>query len=692
MQLQSFIAGRWQAGAGAGVALRDATTGEVIANATAEGLDTRAALAYAREVGGPSLRRSTFHERAAMLKALAKMLSEHKDECYALSYATGATKGDSWIDIDGGISTLFVYASKGTRELPNSRVYLDGGVEALSKAGSFVGQHICTPLEGAAVHINAFNFPVWGMLEKLAPALLAGVPAIVKPATQTSYLTERVFRRMVESGILPEGSVQLICGGVGDLFDHLTCQDVVSFTGSASTALKLRQHPAVTAHSVRFTAETDSLNSSILGPDATAGSPELELFVREVVREMTVKAGQKCTAIRKALVPADRAPDVLEALRAALAKVVMGDPRLENVRMGPVASLAQRREVLEQLARLAREAEIICGGAARAQPLGADADRGAFVAPTLLYCRDAARAQAVHSVEAFGPVCTLVAYEGVEDAIALARRGGGSLAGSIFSADDDIAAQLVLGLAPYHGRIVVVNRHCAGESTGHGSPLPHLVHGGPGRAGGGEEMGGIRGVLHYMQRTAVQGTPDTITAAGGRWVRGARELDPGTHPFRKPFGTLRVGDTFHSDERAVTVEDIERFAAISGDHFYAHMDEAQAARNPLFGGRVAHGYFLVSAAAGLFVDPPYGPVLANYGIDGLRFLKPVKPGDRIRVRLTAKEKSLRAGAGYGEVRWDTAITNQDGELVANYDVLTMVSEQPVPDAPAGAAAPAGQAR
>jgi len=514
------------------------------------------------------------------------------------------------------------------------------------------------------------------------------VPAIVKPATQTSYLTERVFRRIIDSGILPPGAVQLICGGVGDLFDHLTCQDVVAFTGSAVTALKLRQHPVVSANAVRFTAETDSLNSSILGPDAGAGSPELELFVREVVREMTVKAGQKCTAIRKALVPAARAGAVLEALRGALAQVVVGDPRLETVRMGPVASLGQRREVLEQLSRLTREAELICGGSGQAQPVGADAERGAFLAPTLLYCRDARGARAVHSVEAFGPVCTLVGYDGVEDAIALARRGGGSLVGSIFSADDAVAAQLVLGLAPYHGRILVVNQQCARDSTGHGSPLPHLVHGGPGRAGGGEEMGGIRGVLHYMQRTAVQGTPDLITAASARWVRGARELDPGGHPFRKPFGALAIGDTFHSGERQVTVEDIERFAELSGDHFYAHMDEAQAARNPLFGGRVAHGYLLVSAAAGLFVDPAYGPVLANYGIDNLRFVKPVKPGDRIRVRLTCKEKSLRAGAGYGEVRWDTAITNQNGEAVANYDVLTMVSESTTPEAPAESGAPA----
>jgi oxepin-CoA hydrolase/3-oxo-5,6-dehydrosuberyl-CoA semialdehyde dehydrogenase len=679
MQLQSYAAGRWVSGGGEGVALRDATTGEVVARATAEGLDTAAMLAFAREVGGPNLRRLTFHERAALLKALAKDLTEHKDELYALSYATGATKSDSWIDIDGGISTLFVYASKGTRELPNHRVYAEGSLEALSKTGSFVGQHVCVPLEGAALHINAFNFPVWGMLEKLAPTLLAGVPAIVKPATQTSYLTERAFRRIIASGILPEGAVQLICGGVGDLFEHLTCQDVVSFTGSASTALKLRQHPVVVANAVRFTAETDSLNSSILGPDAGAGSPELELFVREVAREMSVKAGQKCTAIRKALVPAEHAGAVLEALRAALGRIVVGDPRLDTVRMGPVASLAQRREVLEQLARLEREAEVVVGAGARPSPLGADAGRGAFLAPTLLYCRDPARARAVHAVEAFGPVCTLLPYASLDEAIALARRGGGSLVGSVFSADERIAAALVLGVAPYHGRIVVVNRHCAKESTGHGSPLPHLVHGGPGRAGGGEEMGGIRGVLHYMQRTALQGTPDVIAAVTGRWVRGARELDPGVHPFRKPFAALAIGDTFNSAEREVTVEDIERFAALSGDHFYAHMDEAQARRNPLFGGRVAHGYFLVSAAAGLFVDAPYGPVLANYGLDNLRFLKPVKPGDRIKVRLTCKEKSLRPAQGYGEVRWDTAITNQNGEAVANYDVLTMVSEKAVPD-------------
>ncbi len=679
MQLKSFVQGRWHAGERDAVTLRDATTGEVVAYASADGVDFRAVLEHARRIGGSNLRRMTFHERAAMLKSLAKYLSERKDEFYPLSAATGATKGDSWIDIDGGISTLFVYASKGVRELPNSRVYVDGAMEALSKTGMFVGQHICVPLEGAAVHINAFNFPVWGMLEKLAPTLLAGVPAIVKPATATSYLTELVFRRIVDSGILPEGSVQLICGGVGDLFDHLICQDVVSFTGSASTARALRQHASVIDRSVRFIAETDSINSSLLGPDVTPGSAEFDLFVREVVREMTVKAGQKCTAIRKAIVPIERSGDVVAALQAALAKIVVGDPRLENVRMGPLASLNQRREVLKQVELIKQEARLVTGDPQGIEPVGADRERGAFVPPMLLLSSDPTTALAVHSVEAFGPVCTVIPYRDVDEAIVLARRGDGSLAGSVFTADESVAARLVLGLAPFHGRVLVVNRHCAKESTGHGSPLPHLVHGGPGRAGGGEEMGGIRGVLHYMQRTAVQGTPDVITATTGRWLKGALQRDPGRHPFRKPFHELAIGDTFNSAEREVTVEDIERFAALSGDHFYAHMDERAAARNPLFGGRVAHGYFLIAAAAGLFVDPPYGPVLANYGIDGLRFTKPVKPGDRIKVRLTCKEKNLRQGMGYGEVRWDTEITNQNGEAVAGYDVLTMVSEHAVPD-------------
>jgi len=676
MDLQSYVQGQWQSGVGGDRALlRDATTGQVVAQASSEGIDFQGALNYARTVGGPALRKLTFHERAALLKRLAKHLGEIKEQFYQLSYATGATKSDSWIDIDGGIGTLFVFASKGARELPDGFVYIDGPVEALSKGGTFVGQHICVPLEGAAVHINAFNFPVWGMLEKLAPTVLAGVPAIVKPATATSYLTELVFRRIVESGILPEGAIQLVCGSLGNLFEHLSNQDCIAFTGSASTARRLRQHPTILDNAVRFTAETDSLNSSILGPDAAPGTLEFDQFVREVVREMTAKAGQKCTAIRKALVPESVCGEALDALRVALGKIVIGDPRLENVKMGPVASLAQRREVLEQLAKINREAQLVHGGASDLQIVGGDAEKGAFIAPSLLHCREPQSARAIHEIEAFGPVCTVVPYQDVDDAIVLARRGEGSLVGSVFTADDAVAATFVLGLAPLHGRILIANRTNAKESTGHGSPLPHLIHGGPGRAGGGEEMGGIRGVLHYMQRTAVQGTPDTIAAVTGRWVKGSRQLDPGVHPFRKTFHDLKIGDSTHSIEREITIADIERFADLTGDTFYAHMDEAAAARNPFFGGRVAHGYFLISAAAGLFVDPAYGPVLANYGIDNLRFIKPVKPGDRIKVRLTCKDKSLRVGTGYGEVRWDAEITNQTGESVATYDVLTMVSEK-----------------
>jgi len=679
MLLESFIRERWTSGGAAGEVLRDASNGAAVAQMSAPAIDFGAALEHARSVGGAALRALSFHERAGILKSLAKALGAHKEEFYALSSCTGATKHDSWLDIDGGLSTLFVYASKGVRELPNGRVYIDGATEPLSKSGKFLGQHICVPLEGAAIHINAFNFPVWGMLEKLAPTLLAGVPAIIKPASSTAYLAELVFRRIIESGLLPAGAVQLVCGSVGDLFDHLQAQDVVSFTGSAATAAQLRRHAAVAERSVRFTAETDSLNSCILAEDVRADAPEFVLFVREVVREMSVKAGQKCTAIRKAIVPAALCTQVLEAVRARLAQLVIGDPRQEGVNMGPLASLAQRREVRAQLARLTAESATIFGGELALEPAGVDAERGAFLAPSLLHCRDASAASAVHTVEAFGPVCTVLPYAHIDEAITLARRGGGSLVASVFSADDATAARLVTGLAPFHGRVLVVNADCAADSTGHGSPLPHLVHGGPGRAGGGEELGGIRGVLHYMQRTAVQGAPDTLTAVTSRWVRGSRQRDPQVHPFRIPFGALVIGDSFNSRAREVTLADSEAFAALSGDHFYAHMDEVAARRNPLFGGRVAHGYFLIAAAAGLFVEPEFGPVLANYGIDALRFVKPVKPGDRIRVRISCKEKSLRAGSGYGEVRWDAEIINQDGAVVASYDVLTMVSEHAIPD-------------
>jgi oxepin-CoA hydrolase/3-oxo-5,6-dehydrosuberyl-CoA semialdehyde dehydrogenase len=659
--------------------MRDATTGELVAEASSSGVDFAAVLEHARQVGGPALRALRFHERAGLLKALAKRLLEIKEEFYALSYRTGATKNDAWIDIDGGIGTVFVFAGKATRDLPNSRVYLDGPVEALSKGGTFVGQHIYVSREGAAVHINAFNFPVWGMLEKLAPTLLAGLPAIVKPATATAYLTELVVRRIIESGILPEGSLQLVCGSLGDLFEHLNCQDSVSFTGSASTAARLRVHPTVIRHSVPFIAETDSLNSSILAADARPGTAEFDLFIKEVMREMTVKAGQKCTAIRKAIVPAAFAGEVVEALQAALHKVVVGDPRADGVQMGPLVSLDQRTGVLARVAELRRETDLVSGDLDQFALKDADRERGAFVPPLLLLCREPQAARAIHEVEAFGPVATVVPYRDTADAIALARRGAGSLVASVFCADDALAGTLVLGLAPYHGRVLVVSGACAKESTGHGSPLAQLIHGGPGRAGGGEEMGGVRGVLHYMQRTAVQGTPDTMTATGERWARGSRLRDPGVHPFRIPFNDLELGDTLQSAEREVTIEDIERFAALSGDNFYAHMSESEAARNPLFGGRVAHGYFLISAAAGLFVEPGYGPVLGNYGLDHLRFVKPVKPGDRIKVRLTCAQKNLRAEKGWGEVAWDTEITNQHQETVASYNVLTMVSVHAVPD-------------
>lgn len=470
-----------------------------------------------------------------------------------------------------------------------------------------------------------------------------------------------------------------MCGGLGNLFDHLTCQDSVAFTGSADTASRLRVHPTIVRNAVPFIAETDSLNCSVLAADAAPGTPEFDLFIKEVTREMTAKTGQKCTAIRRALVPAEFTADAVTALQAALKKIVVGDPRSEGVRMGPLVSMDQRTDVLARVADLRREADLVSGDPNHVDLRDADSKRGAFVPPLLLLCRDPHAARAVHDVEAFGPVATILSYRGTADAIALARRGGGSLAASVFTADHALASELALGLAPYHGRILVVDRTCAKESTGHGSPLAPLIHGGPGRAGGGEEMGGIRGVLHYMQRAAIQGSPDSLTAVGGRWVRGSRERDPGVHPFRIAFNELQLGDTFKSSEREVTVTDIERFAELSGDTFYAHMDEAQAARNPLFGGRVAHGYFLISAAAGLFVDPDYGPVLGNYGLDNLRFVKPVKPGDRIKVRLSCAHKSLRAEKGWGEVSWDSEITNQLGETCASYTVLTMVSIHAVPD-------------
>jgi oxepin-CoA hydrolase/3-oxo-5,6-dehydrosuberyl-CoA semialdehyde dehydrogenase len=671
MKLASYALGGWQSSGADIVDINSAVTGEVVAQAPrSAGLDMASMLRYARRNGGPALRKLTFHQRADLLKGLAQFLNERKEELYRLSYQTGATRSDGWIDIDGGIGTLFVYASKGKRELPNTTFLIDGGVEALSKGGSFVGQHVITPLQGVAVHINAFNFPCWGLLEKLAPALLAGVPVVAKPATITSYVTEALFRLIVESRILPDGAAQLIVGPVGDLFDHLTCQDVVSFTGSAETSETLQRHPVIARESVRFIAERDSLNAAILGPDAAPGTPEFDLFVKEVVREMTVKAGQKCTAIRRALVPSAHVASVVEALRGRLGKIVIGNPELESTRMGPVVGQSQRRDVLAKIKELRGEAEIVAGDLENFAVEGADRDKGAFLPPVLLHCADPFRATKVHGVEAFGPVSTVIPYDRVEDAVALANRGDGSLVASLYTYDPRVAADIVFGIGPFHGRLLMVDRDCAKESTGHGSPMPHLVHGGPGRAGGGEEMGGVRGVHHYMQRTALQGSPAMLSRITGSWIKGAPEVAKPEHPFRAHFEDLEIGQTFRSKERTVTLEDIEHFAEFTGDTFYAHMSEEATKDHPFFPGRVAHGYLLLSFAAGLFVDPDPGPVLANYGLDNLRFLKPVQPGDTIKVRLTAKQKSPR-NAQYGEVRWDVEATTGKDETVATYELLTM---------------------
>ncbi|MGW4113400.1 phenylacetic acid degradation bifunctional protein PaaZ [Actinosynnema sp. NPDC004786] len=671
--LRSYVSGRWHVPTAEGAPLHDAVTGEEIARISSQGIDMAAALDHGRRVGGPALRELTFHQRAALLKALASHLREHRDELYALSARTGATRTDSLIDVDGGIGVLFGYASKAKRELPNDTVHVEGNVEPLSKGGTFVGQHVATPLRGVAVQINAFNFPMWGPLEKFAPAFIAGVPSLIKPASQTAYVTEKLVELMLAPGLLPEGSLQLVTGSAGDLLDHLTGQDLVGFTGSASTAQVLRTHPTVVRNSVRFNAEADSLNCSILGPDAVEGTPEFDLFVKQLVTEMTVKAGQKCTAIRRALVPAPLVDAVADAASARLAKVVIGNPANESVRMGALAGLEQREEVRRSLKALLEVGEVVYGSLDRVDVVDADAERGAFLSPVLLKA-DPDHAQP-HEVEAFGPVSTLMAYRDAEHAVELAARGAGSLVGSVVTHDAEFARDVVLGVAPWHGRVLVLDRDDAKESTGHGSPLPMLVHGGPGRAGGGEEMGGIRGVLHHMQRTAVQASPRVLSAVTGRWVTGAPRTESDVHPFRKSLRELKVGDTVVAGPRTVTLADIEHFAEFTGDTFYAHMDEEAAAANPFFGGRVAHGYLVVSFAAGLFVSPEPGPVLANYGLENLRFLTPTFPGDELTVTLTAKQITPREDQDYGEVRWDADLVNQKGESVAKYDVLTLVAKQ-----------------
>ncbi|MGW4487484.1 phenylacetic acid degradation bifunctional protein PaaZ [Amycolatopsis sp. NPDC004368] len=673
--LRSYVSGGWHTATDEGVPLHDAATGEEVARVSSTGVDFAGALDYGRRVGGAALRELTFHQRAALLKALASYLREHREELYAVSARTGATLGDSKFDVDGGIGVLFSYASKGKRELPNDTVFIDGAVEPLSKGGTFVAQHVAVPLRGVAIQINAFNFPVWGPLEKFAPAFLAGVPSLVKPASQTAYLTAKLVELVIESGILPEGSLQFIAGGVGDLLDHVTAQDLVSFTGSASTAQKLRAHPAIVRNSVRFNAEADSLNCSILAPDARPSTPEFDLFVKQLVTEMTVKAGQKCTAIRRAFVPGEMLDDVAEAVSARLAKVVVGNPTAEGVRMGALASLEQREEVRRSLKALLDAGSIVYGDPEHVDVVGADESTGAFLSPVLLKA-DPQRSEP-HEVEAFGPVSTLMPYTSIEQVIEFAARGGGSLAGSIVTGDPEFARTVVLGVAPYHGRLLVLDADDAKESTGHGSPMPQLVHGGPGRAGGGEEMGGIRGVLHHLQRTAVQGSPKVLATVTGRWIEGAPRTEDDVHPFRKSLAELRIGDSVTAGPRTVTRADIDHFAEFTGDTFYAHTDETAAAANPLFGGIVAHGYLVVSFAAGLFVSPEPGPVLANYGLENLRFLTPVKEGDALTVTLTAKQITPRVDQEYGEVRWDADVVNADGESVAKYDVLTLVAkEQP----------------
>jgi oxepin-CoA hydrolase/3-oxo-5,6-dehydrosuberyl-CoA semialdehyde dehydrogenase len=675
--LQSFIGGRWL-GEEAHTPLHSALDNKLIYHTHAEKIDFAEAIHFARKTGVPALMKLDFQQRAQRLKALALYLMERKEELYEISHLTGATRPDSWVDVEGGIGTLFAYASIGGRELPSSNVLHEGPAMALGKRGGFSGTHILVPRGGLAVHINAFNFPIWGLLEKFAPSFLAAMPCIGKPATATSYLTEAVVRMMHESGLLPDGSIQLVIGSTGDLLDRLGGADVVTFTGSADTAMKLRANKNLIANSVPFTAEADSLNCAILGPDVTPDDPEFDLFIKEVAREMTGKAGQKCTAIRRIIVPESRVGAVAERLRDRLSKVVVGDPKMEGVRMGALASMDQQRDVMERVAMLAQGNEVVYG-AGDFRPLGEGCENGAFISPTLLLCRNAMNNDAVHDIEAFGPVSTMMTYSGIDEAVALAARGKGSLVSTLCTKDPLIAARAVPGLAAYHGRVLILEREAAVDSTGHGSPLPQLKHGGPGRAGGGEELGGIRAVRHFLQRAALQGSPTMLSAVTGEYVRGAAVQEGEVHPFRKYFEDLKMGDSLLTHRRTVSEADIVAFGGISGDFFYMHFDEI-AAKDSQFGKRIAHGYFVLSAAAGLFVSPAPGPVLANYGLDNLRFITPVAIGDTIRARLTCKRKVDRnrtdeKGVGQGVVAWDVQVTNQNDELVASYDILTLVMKR-----------------
>lgn len=677
-QLKNYAEGKWVTAKKEGDVLHNAITGEAIYTASSDGLDFGGMMQYARKVGGPALRKLTFQERGRMLKALAFYLLDKKEYFYEISAYTGATRADSWVDIEGGIGNLFANASL-RRQFPDESFYVDGDAAKLSKNGTFIGHHIMVPKEGVAIHINAFNFPVWGMLEKVAVNLLAGVPAIVKPATLTSFLTEAVFEEIIKSGILPEGSLQLICGSARGILDSIETGDVVTFTGSASTGKMLKSHPRIVSEAVPFNLEADSLNCCVLGTDVKPGSAEFDLFIKEVVREITTKAGQKCTAVRRIIVPADRVEDVQIAMGKRLAGSTIGDPSKEGVRMGALAGQAQREEVKERIAELSKSQSIVIGDLDKYEVVGADKDKGAFLPPIVFLNDDPFNKLDCHNIEAFGPVSTIMPYDKIEDAIALAKLGKGSLVCSIVTADDNVAKEFVLGAASMHGRILVLNQDCAKESTGHGSPMPLLTHGGPGRAGGGEEMGGKRGVLHYMQRTAIQGSPTTISAITNVYQQGGKQTETVEHPFRKHFEDLRIGDTLITAKHTVTEADITNFANVSGDNFYAHMDTTSL-EGTIFEGRVAHGYFILSKAAGLFVDAKKGPVLLNYGIDECRFTKPVYPGMTIGVKFTCKqmtdqEKRDEDDVAKGIVRWLVDVYDDTGETVAIATILTMVKKR-----------------
>ncbi len=676
-KLGNYVQGNWITGDGDGSPLYDAVNGEIITYASTKGLDFGEILKYGRKTGGPALRKMTFQERGLMLKKLALYLSKRKDKFYEVSYRTGATKVDSWIDIEGGFGNLFANASL-RKQFPNQTYHVDGDPIDLSRGGSFMGHHIMVPKEGVAVHINAFNFPVWGMLEKCAVNWMAGVPAVVKPATATSFLTEAVVRDIIESGILPEGALQLICGSARTILDTVESQDVVTFTGSASTGRMLKAHPRIIEEAVPFNMEADSLNCSVLGQDAVPGTPEFNLFIKEVRKEMTVKCGQKCTAIRRIIVPENLVEDVQIALGKSLSKVTIGNPVLKEVRMGALASRAQVAEVIDRVKELAKTAEIVYGDLEKVELMDADSSKGAFLSPILLLEKDPHTNQAVHEVEAFGPVSTLMPYKDIADAVQLAKMGKGSLCCSISTFDDRTARDFVIGAASHHGRILVINRESAKQSTGHGSPLPTLVHGGPGRAGGGEEMGGMRGVKHYLQRCAIQGTPTTITAITGIYQAGAKYKEASQHPFKYHFEDIEVGMSLLTHKRTITDTDIINFANVTWDHFYAHTDITSLG-GTIFEKRAAHGYFILAAAAGLFVYPNKGPVAANYGLDECRFLKPVYHNDTLQVRLTCKERVERDSRGRefpsGVVKWFVEVFDQENDLCATATILTLVQKK-----------------